>query len=247
MSYGTIVRNTKKNELDKIQHEAARIVTGATKLISINNLYKEVCWESLDKRRQDHKLFLFYKMCNNLVPNYLSSLVPPQVSTLSHYNLRNSSNLQVIKTNTNIFYNSFIPSATRAWNNLLPESRNLPTLNSFKQFCKRGIKTVPRYYYVGSRKAQILHTRLRTGCSSLNMDLFLKNITDSPMCRCGSLENVQHFFFHCNLYHDQRTVLLRNLSLYQTPSLQLILYGDLSLSQDINETIFEQVHKFILV
>ena len=29
------------NELEKIQNEAARIVTGATKLVSINNLLKE--------------------------------------------------------------------------------------------------------------------------------------------------------------------------------------------------------------
>ena len=36
-----------KYELDKIQDEAARIATGATKLVSINNLYKEICWESL--------------------------------------------------------------------------------------------------------------------------------------------------------------------------------------------------------
>ena len=36
-----------KYELDKIQNEAARIATGATKLVSINNLYKEICWESL--------------------------------------------------------------------------------------------------------------------------------------------------------------------------------------------------------
>ena len=32
-----------KDESEKVQIEAARISTGATKLISINNLYKEVC------------------------------------------------------------------------------------------------------------------------------------------------------------------------------------------------------------
>ena len=31
-----------KNELDKIQNEAARIPTGTTKLVSLDNLYKEV-------------------------------------------------------------------------------------------------------------------------------------------------------------------------------------------------------------
>ena len=34
------------NELDKIQNKAARIVTGATKLVSINSLIKETGWET---------------------------------------------------------------------------------------------------------------------------------------------------------------------------------------------------------
>ena len=32
----------KKNELDKIQNEAARIATGATKLVPLNALYNEI-------------------------------------------------------------------------------------------------------------------------------------------------------------------------------------------------------------
>ena len=55
-----------KNELEKIQIETARIATGATKLVSINNLYKEICWDTLQKRRVDHKLTLFFKMYNNI-------------------------------------------------------------------------------------------------------------------------------------------------------------------------------------
>ena len=51
-----------KNELEKIHIEAARIATGATKLVSINNRYKEICWDTLQKRRDDHKLTLFYKI-----------------------------------------------------------------------------------------------------------------------------------------------------------------------------------------
>ena len=90
-----------KYELDKIQNEAARIATGATKLVSINNLYKESCWESLQKRRNDHKLTLFFKMYNHLAPVYLSSLIPQQVNDISRYNLRNSNNIQTIRAKTN--------------------------------------------------------------------------------------------------------------------------------------------------
>ncbi len=63
-----------KNELESIQIEAARIVTGATKLCSLDKLYAETKWESLEKRRKKHKLILFYKMKNNNDPILLNQL-----------------------------------------------------------------------------------------------------------------------------------------------------------------------------
>ena len=52
------------NELKKIQHEAARIVSGAAKLVSIGKLLKEVGWDTLSCRRKKHKQILFYKTIN---------------------------------------------------------------------------------------------------------------------------------------------------------------------------------------
>ena len=65
-----------KNYPDKIQNEAARITTGATKLDSIDKLYKEICWESLQKGRNDHRFTVIFKMYNHLSPVYLSFLIP---------------------------------------------------------------------------------------------------------------------------------------------------------------------------
>ena len=42
------------NELEKIQIEADRIVTGATKLVSIDSLYIETGWDTLASRRKKH-------------------------------------------------------------------------------------------------------------------------------------------------------------------------------------------------
>ena len=103
----------------------------------------------------------------------------------------------------------------------------------------------PKHFYFVSRKAQILHTRLRTKCSSLNLYLFHKNITESPLCHCGSVEDSQHFFFHCITYHQQRIELLNTIAQYMNPSLHLLLYGDPSLSLEINIKIFEILHKYI--
>ena len=191
-----------KNELEKIQIEAARITTGAFKLVSINNLYKKNCCDTLQKRHDDHKLTLFYKMYNNISPGYLSSLIPQQVDAISRYNLRNSNDLQTIRAKTSLYYNSFLPSTLRQWNNLSIETRQLNSLNSFKCFLKEDKRTVPKYYFYWVRKAQILHTRLRTGCTSLNLDLFMKNITDSPMCQCGSIETHSISFFTATFIKD---------------------------------------------
>ena len=187
LEYGDVIWNNctlqDKYELDKIQNEAARIATGTTKLVSLNSLHKEVGWESLEERRQKHKLTLFYKMIHQLTPLYLSSLIPQSVSNISRYNLRNSSDLQTINTRTNLYYRSFLPSTIREWNNLPPEAKQSVTVNSFKICLNKDKQLVPTYYYTGNRSAQILHTRLRTNCSSLNFYLFTKNVIDSPLCR----------------------------------------------------------------
>ena len=102
------------NELEKIQHEAARIVSGATKLVSIDKLLKEVGWDTLSCRRKKHKQILFYKMINGL---HLS----PTVVNNTAYSLRNASDYKYIHSNTQLYYNSFLPSVVRDWNELLLE------------------------------------------------------------------------------------------------------------------------------
>ena len=81
---------------------------------------------------------------------------------------------------------------------------------------------------------------------ALRFYLFLKNMSDSPFCICGSVEDAQHFFFHGGNYQLHRTVLLDAVYQYQNPSLNLLLYGNKELSPEINITIFERVQAFIL-
>ena len=127
--------NQCKSQLKSIHNEAARIVSGATKLFSIQKLLAELGWETLQERRSKHKL-VFFKIVNGLTPSYISDLLPPPpppppVSDTNPYSLRNSDNIQSIRTRTNIFFNSFFPSTIRAWNNLPDQMRNASTVNSF--------------------------------------------------------------------------------------------------------------------
>ena len=172
--------------------------------------------------------------------------MPETVSNISRYSLRSSNDLQTIAARSSQYYHSFLPSTTRDWNSLSIEAKQSGSVNSFKRFLNTGKSSVPNHYYIGSRKAQILHTRIRTNCSSLNLDLFLKTVTDSPLCRCGSIENAQHFFFHCRYYNVQRRELMTTVSLYANPSLKLLLTGDLTLSPEINNIITLKVQKYII-
>ena len=165
-----------KEEIDKIQNEAARIATGTTKLVSIETLYSEIGWETLDSRRRKQKLSLFYKMYSNISPSYLSALVPPSISDISSYNLRNANNLQTVETRTRQYYNSFLPSVIREWNGLSEETRNASSVSVFKSHLDQNVivPQIPKYFYICDRRLQMLHTRLRTNCSALNQDLFRK-------------------------------------------------------------------------
>ena len=128
------------NDLEKIQNEAARIVTGATKLTSLQSLYIETGWESLASRRQKSKLVLFYKMQNEMTPEYLSSLAPPTVGSTTRYRLRNESDLQTIPAKSQQYYHSFLPSVTRARNRLPEETKTSPSITAFKHKLNKDIK-----------------------------------------------------------------------------------------------------------
>ena len=118
----------------KYKTRQQKIATGATKLVSINALYIEVCWDSLETRRKNHRLTLSYKMMHNLTPLYLSSLIPQSVSNLSRYNLRNANDLQTVDARTQQYYQSFLPSTTRDWNALSVEAKQSDSVNSFKRY-----------------------------------------------------------------------------------------------------------------
>jgi hypothetical protein len=235
-----------KLELDKIQDEAARIVTGSSKLVSLNNLYKETGWESLETRRNNHKLALFYKMYHGYAPPYLSSLVPSLVGDESSYPLRNADNVRNISCRTKLFSESFLPSTISLWNSLPHETRNCRTISSFKHaISNRNLNKPPPYYSFGSRIDQIYHTRLRTNCSPLHLTLFQKNLIDSPRCQCGEIESTEHYLLICPRYNLQRASLFHSVNPILRVSTKLLLYGSDVLSHDNNIKVFSAVQTYI--
>ena len=86
---------------------------------AIDALYTETGWETLESRRNKHKLTLFYKMKSGMSPHYLTTLIPPIVGNTSTYNLRNANDIGMVHANSQLYYNSFLPSVIRKWTNYL--------------------------------------------------------------------------------------------------------------------------------
>ena len=82
-----------KEQLEQINREADRIVTGATKLTSIYLLSKETGWDSLHDRRKNHRLIQFCKMVHGLAPDYLLTLVPQDSTHIHSYSTRHNQDL----------------------------------------------------------------------------------------------------------------------------------------------------------
>ena len=177
--------------LEAVQIEAMRIIIGATKLCSISKLYEDTRFITLSKRHELQKLTIFYKMMNGLAPEYLNCLVPPFVQDASRYSLGNSNNLNIVPSNSNLYYNSFVPSTKRLWNNLPLLVRNSTSLNEFKKNISGQCIKPPEYSYFGDRPAQIYHARLRLECSSLRSHLYHKNLVENSLCSCGEVETTK--------------------------------------------------------
>ncbi len=68
IEYASIVWDSctiyEQESLEKLQYEAARVVTGLTRSVSIANLLQEIGWVSLKNRRNIQKLVIVYKQKN---------------------------------------------------------------------------------------------------------------------------------------------------------------------------------------
>ena len=138
-----------KENIERLQHEAARLVTGLTRSCSLDNLYREIGWISLQDRRKYQKLVMAFKIKMGITPEYLSSIFPNTVGLRTQYNLRITNDLTIVNTRTQLFKNSFLPSCIALWNSLPEEIRNIESVATFKYQLKTHIFKpikVPNYY-----------------------------------------------------------------------------------------------------
>ena len=102
--------------IERIQYQAALLITGTWKGTSRNKLYNELGWESLTDRRWCRRLIHFFKIHNGLTPSYLRDNLPlngvySMVMITLMFIIRSLAIRLDIK-------NSFYPDAIKSWNNL---------------------------------------------------------------------------------------------------------------------------------
>ena len=181
-------------------------------------------------------------MKQKITPSYLTNLIP--IPQENRYPLRNRNDIPTIQTRTSLYQESFLPSVIRQWN-LLPENvKSSQTLPIFKHRISPNMQKPPIYYSVGNRLGQILHSRLRLECSSLNYDLHRKSIVESPNCACGEIETTRHFLFSCSSYNALRQTMFGNLPCPLTYN--NLMLGSENLTIESNTFIFLQVQRYII-
>jgi hypothetical protein len=251
LEYGDIVWDSTLQALDPleaIQRNAARIVTGASARCSTKGLYDETAWEPLSNRRLFHRLSLFYNIVNDKAPSYLIEQLPGHVQDRTDYPLRNRENRDVPHARLNRYANSFFPAATRAWNSVSPDLKNAPSLNAMKARHRQKLQKPNPLYYFGSRLESCIHARMRIKNSPLKAHLHSElNVIESPLCPCGSgaEEDVEHYFFSCQLYNDERAELQTNLLPYVINNPDYLLFGVPNEDHATNLHVFTAVHQFI--
>ena len=134
-----------------------------------------------------------YNVNAGLVPSYISDLIPPLISEISDYPLRNNRNISLPYNRTNISQKSFIPSSIRLWNGLEGDSKNVSNLTTFKKhvISKFNKSYILSYFTFEKRYISVLHAQLRNRCSNLNNDLYINHIRDNPLCDlCAGMKRV---------------------------------------------------------
>ena len=237
--------STLANDLEEIHRDALRTIIGTVKGTSHKTIYRESGFPALKERRRRHKLILYFKIINKHTPAFLNDLLPPLISDVNPYHRRRLYDRRIPACKTELYKSSFFPSTTLLWNSLPIDIQTSTSLSQFKNFLKSTDHTPQPYYYLGDRRAQIIHTRLRINMSDLNSHLVSRHISDETKCTCGyNSETPRHYLIDCPKYERARNSTINTL---QTDMIKtnLLLHRNRNLSIQTNTEIINTTLNFI--
>ena len=265
LEYGSVIFDSCSislaEKIECVQKQATVASLRAYSNTSYNSLLYECGLIKLSNRRMQAKLILFYKIVQNITPDYLNSLLPNEAG--NEYNLRNSNNIKLPKITKNYFLKSFFPSTIRAWNKLADNICDVVKIEHFKvNLCEiYGKPECYKPYLTGCSEGHINLSRIRLNLSGLNLHRMKYHFIKFSTCpNCDApREDPEHFMLLCPAYAAQRDTLITQL-LPLLPQhreqlnhleiranrkiiLQIIIHGSKSINLD--QAIFNFVSSFI--
>ena len=243
------------NAIERVQYQAALSITGAWQGTNLDKIYEELGWESLSNRRYCRRITQFFKIQNDLTPAYLKEPVP--VTRAHAYGLRSGQALSEISFSSDSYRNSFYPDTIRSWNNLGDHFRNSPNLLNLKNSLNAVVRPAPKSIYDIHDTVSVKWLyQLRVGLSPLKQHKRNHNFIDTPSENCSTCnvtEDTEHYLLACVNHEIHRDVLfrvVRNLFprfqiLQSKEKVKVLLYGEVSLTNDINKQILLETLNFL--
>ena len=96
-----------------------------------------------------------------------------------------------------------------------------------------------------SRAVETVLAKLRIGHANFKEHSYRFNLSQSPLCRCGAVESIDHIFLFCPLYNSERNNLrLKNNNL-NVPLTTKNLLGGGNFEESVQKMIVENVAYFL--
>ena len=242
-------------KIESVQYQAALAITGTWQGTSRIKIYKELGLESLSDRRFANRLFMFFKIRNNITPVYLSEKIPRLLIQDDPNAIPNT--FPDIETRTVRYKNTFFPNAISIWNNTIVNIQEDITLQKFKSRIFSIIRPIAKSIY-GIHDPIGIHYlyQLRTGLSPLRNHKFRHKFGDTPTATCicnQDIEDNNHFLLQCMRFEIYRTHLIDNLNnvkernshLELVVNVDFLLNGHSRLSFSENKQVLTSTIKYI--
>ena len=116
-------------KLEAVQRRSARYVfNNYDRHSSVTPMLNSLNWPTLQRRREQAKAIMMYRIVNGLVAIPASQHLVPALSRTRGHDLR----FLQPHNRVQAYKHSFFPSAIRIWNSLPSDVINKPTLNGFR-------------------------------------------------------------------------------------------------------------------
>ncbi len=117
-------------QIEQVQRRAARwVMSRHGNRSSPTEMIAELGWDSLEKRRQDQRLTMVYKMSHGLVAANHTEYMTPETRQSRHVHNRA---FVVPTSNADYHRCSFFPRAIREWNSLPQAVVDSPSVETFR-------------------------------------------------------------------------------------------------------------------